>query len=258
MQWNINFQADGGNGQVVTLQSGLAGEIQDIGASLYDINSNGFPDLIVTYTLENPLDTYKTYYKIWKDIKRETTATNSKFIHSGTAGGTEITAASASRGSDAFVWDIDNDGQKNIVLFAIKQDASSEERLYYYYAELNTDYSIGSWVAGLDNGDVIISGQFDIGATLYDSSKRLVAISFNNNGVRMQMIEFEGTSFGHKQLKYGPILDFSGLEDGVGGVEAFDFGGVPSVTFPEQVYMWIQNNVAYWAVEYDSRLNSHP
>jgi hypothetical protein len=259
MQWNINANADGGNGQVVSLQFSTAGEVEDVGAALYDINDNSFLDLVVTYVVENPSNTYSTYYKIWKDLKRSSSATNSVFTFEGTAGGTVISAAADSRGTDVIVWDIDNDGQENLVVFTTIDDASGEETLHYFYAEVETNYSIGSWISGIDGGEVII-GEEGIGATLYDASRDLVIIPhFRTDQIRLQPIEFSGTSIDYDdQMKWGPIDDQNLSEDGVGAGEAFDFAGVGSQDFTEMVYMYIDSNVAYWHTEYDSRLNSHP
>jgi hypothetical protein len=142
--------------------------------------------------------------------------------------------------------------------FTTKDDANNDPRLYYYYAELNSDYTIQSWSSGPDGGALLIN-EDAIGATLYDSSKRLVAVPhFVIDQFRLQLVEFEGTSIGYTQMKWGPIDDVNSFEDGVGAGEAVDFAGVGSQDFPDMIYMYIDANVAYWHTEYDSRLNSHP
>ncbi|MGH9879774.1 MAG: hypothetical protein ACRD5H_19270, partial [Nitrososphaerales archaeon] len=177
--------------------------------------------------------------------------------------GTQITAAANSQGIDAVVWDYNGNGVKDIIVVTIKEDALGDERMYYYYATVSSTFGVGSWTSGADGGDYIVTSN-GIGATMYDKSKRLLALNYQRGlDARMSLFHFASGSglstIDYFQEKWGPLHEFvtSGTES-AGAAEAYNIAGVQGQNYPEMIYAFEDDDNMLWLVEWDSRLNSHP
>jgi hypothetical protein len=262
-EWDLDSTGDGGSGTAVALISGITGRVQDVGAAFDNIDGDGFPDLVVVYTVESPADTFKTYYKIFSDIKRSSTSSFSAFTTGSTFGGTfgtQITSAANGEGIDVVLWDYDGNNVKDIIVVTTKLDASGDWRMYYYYTTVTNTFAVGSWISGADGGDYI-TNEDGIGATMYDKSKRLLAVNYNRfSSMDVNLFHFAGTTLttiDHFLEKWGPLED-TPVEESAGAAEAINIGGEPNQSFPEMIYAYEDDDNMYWQIEWDSRLNSHP
>jgi hypothetical protein len=251
--WDISSSTGAGTvGTAVNLVTSISGEVEDIGATLYNIGAGSNRDLIVTWIILEGT-TRLTEYRIFYDITRS----GSSFSAGSSTAFDVVQGSQNDLGTDVGVFDMNGDGDEDMVVFNSFFDGA-DMRVYYYYGELPSIGTVDSWSTGTSSGTHKINDESDVGISFPYPSSRIGTLAYKDNSDRMRQhyFHFLTTSKIDEHIKnnFAPRKNIGDVL----GLGAGDALNLAEQSYPEQYFSWVDSSeTGYYMIEWDSRLNSH-
>jgi hypothetical protein len=155
------------------------------------------------------------------------------------------------------ITDVNNNGAKDMVLVD-SRDFPDQYYIYFRYGAISTSGTVSSWSSGTGNGIIPLRDR-DIGATLVDDVKKVMAVNFKyGQHVRYNAMDVTSTLGVQENLqdKHGPLYEFAPITtlEGIGAAGGYNLG---EESYNEMFFTWVDGTTGYYIIEWDSRINSH-
>lgn len=262
--WDISSSGSGTAGTVVSLLT-VSNQVYDIGATFANVNSGTTPDLIVSYS-QNSAGLPIVKFRVFFDISYSGGA----FTWSSSSPGATVSGAGGDKGTDVAVYNFDTDTAQELVVMDSYFDGTKNV-LYWYWGDISTAGDVASWnIVGTDGGTISVGASEDIGFAKPSSvNDRIVTVYYRDNTTtpapaesymheHLINISTSGTVGSNKILgKYAPLYSIGTITlEGIGGGDAVNLGGTS--LFKDEIISWVDGTTAYYTIEWEGRLNSHP
>ncbi|MEP0824719.1 MAG: hypothetical protein HRF40_04470 [Nitrososphaera sp.] len=248
--WDISSSTGAGTtGTTVNLYT-VTGQVLDVGATLFIVDSGDtIYDLIVSYTVGTSGSSYLVFWDLAKS--------SNSFTYTGPAGPYSVTGSSGDKGTDLVVYDLTNDGNRDLVVVG---SDSSPLKVWYYYGTLSTSGTVSSWTTGSSSGTIGINTEDAIGLqkpNVGDGKIYTVAYRSDSGYMRQHLLHITtaGAIDASITSKYAPPKSTGGSVTGIGAGDVWSLGEVAA--HPEEFFSWTDTNTGYYTIEWDTRLNSH-
>lgn len=263
--WDINSSGSGTAGTVVSLPITHSSQIYDVGATFANVNSGTSPDLVISYSY-NSGGVSIVRFRVFFDISYS----SGSFTWASSTLGATVSGAGGDKGTDVAVYNFDTDTAQELVVMDTYFDGTKNV-LYWYWGDITTAGDVPSWnIVGTDGGTISVGASEDIGFAKPSSvNDRIVTVYYRDNTAtptpaqsymheHLINISTSGTVGTNKILgKYAPLYSIgTGTLAGIGAGDAVDLGGTSQ--FKDEVVSWVVGTTAYYTIEWEGRLNSHP
>ncbi|HXG08141.1 MAG TPA: hypothetical protein VNI77_12540, partial [Nitrososphaera sp.] len=259
--WDINSgTGQGTSGPTVTALT-LSGRVHDVGATLANIDGQSDSyDMVLTMTREISGTPYVHWITLF-DVRK--TVSNNGITISSTSPLYFYQNSQGDKGTDVTIFDYDSDGNQDIGIIDSYHNVYTTPWLYF--GRIYTNGTVISLTTAGGSGSTVLQFVYtdsDIGFTLMsDTSKRLFSISYaDTKWIRQHIVYINGTGAMQFALdeKYAPLHvrgQFAPL--GLGQGDAVDFSP-DTDNLRDNFNVYYHNSNAYYTIEWDNRVNSHP